>query len=147
MGVTDDIFYNAVDLLNKSLDSEKSKNYVSISLDDQKLALKNTMEHLDAHNKEFSIEPKTLDIYKLLSWYGYFLSNITRDYHRVVYLMTIRELNLLLSKEKCGKHFTRDFTTKIYQMLRRDDEDGKFSIGKNGLYLSFRSAKDICKQL
>ena len=135
-----------MDLLNRSLDSEKSKKYVDISIDDQKLALKNTIEHLEAHNKEFSIEPKTLDVYKLLSWYGYFLSNITRDYKRVVYLLTIKALNTLLLEEECGTCFTQDFTNKIYQMLRRDDEDGKFSIGKNGLYLSFRSAKDICKQ-
>lgn len=136
-------FYDIIDALNKVC---KSKVGLSISSEHEKEALLQARIHILEHNNEFSIQPKTLDVYKLISWYGYFLSHSTYDPKRIIYLMTIQVLNEILSKEVCNKSFSKEFISKLYHMLSRDSQSGDFSIGKNGLYVAFRSAKDICRQ-
>ena len=99
------------------------------------------------HNNTFGIEAKNTDIYKLLSWYGFYLSESADDKRGIIYLATIYILNeKILSNELCGRKISHKLISKMYKMLVLDGEDDNLAIGKNGLYLSFRTARDICLQ-
>ncbi|DAB30556.1 MAG TPA: hypothetical protein CFH84_03425 [Sulfurimonas sp. UBA12504] len=142
-----DELYNAIDLLNKLLETPKFKSYVAVSEQTKEDALSKATKHLFLHNDTFGIEAKSTDVYKLLSWYGYFLNKRADDTNAVVYLATISILNKkILKSESCGFMIDKHTITEMYKMLTKDGNHDHLAIGKNGLYIAFKTAQSICIQ-
>ena len=142
-----DELYNAVELLNNLLETPKFKTFVAVSEQTKEDALDKATEHLFLHNDTFGIEAKSTDVYKLLSWYGHFLYDHADDRNAVIYLATMSILNKkILKNEECGFTIDRQTTTEMYKMLAKDGEDDHLAIGKNGLYIAFKTAQNICIQ-
>jgi len=140
-----DELYNAVELLNNLLETPKFKSFVAVSEQTKEDALNKATQHLFLHNDTFGIEAKSTDVYKLLSWYGYFLYQHADDRNAVIYLATMAILNKkILKNEVCGLMLDKYTITEMYQMLTKDGEDDHLAIGKNGLYIAFKSAQNIC---
>ena len=141
----DDKLFNAITLLNELLEKPRFSHFIAVSDDSQEKALDKATEHLFLHNNTFGVDAKSTDIYKLLSWYGFYLSEFADDQKSVIYLATIYILNnKILYNELCKKKISHHLVSKIYRMLVLDGEDDNLAIGKNGLYISFRTARDIC---
>lgn len=143
--ILDELFY-ATDLLDKLLGSDSFKAYVAVSDSTKEEALKSAFDHLNLHNDTYGIEANTTDVYKFLSWYGHFLYRHADDRFAIIYLATIRVLNNeILAQEKCKKGLSKTLLDEMYKMLTKDggDED-HLAIGKNGLYISFKTAQNMC---
>ncbi len=136
-----------MELLNKLLEDIKFKSFVAVSEQTKENALKKAINHLFLHNDTFGIEAKSTDVYKLLSWYGHFLYNHADDRNAVIYLATMSILNKkILKNESCGVMIDKCTITEMYKMLAKDGEQDHLAIGKNGLYIAFKTAQNICIQ-
>ncbi|MCX6076415.1 MAG: hypothetical protein NTW78_05940 [Campylobacterales bacterium] len=139
--------YNAVELLNNLLETPNFKSFVAVSEQTKEDALSKATQHLFLHNDTFGIEAKSTDVYKLLSWYGHFLYQHADDRNAVIYLATMAILNKkILKNELCGLTLDKHTITEMYKMLAKDGEDDHLAIGKNGLYMAFKTAQNICLQ-
>ena len=137
--------YNAISLLNNLITTKKFSNHITVPVQKQEKALDIATKHLFFHNKSFGIQADSTDVYKLMSWYGFYLSKELNDKKGVIYLATLDVLNnKILFNEVSNNKISHSLITKMYKMLVLDGEDDRIAIGKNGLYISFRTARDIC---
>jgi hypothetical protein len=91
------------------------------------------------------IIPYKVESYKILSWYGFILYNLTKNINCLN--VAIIYLNNLLYIDK-GQQFDNDFLAKLlWTSLNDNTDNNNFAIGKNGLYMVFKSAVVLLKDI
>ena len=94
-----DSILGGVTLIDKILGLEIFLGYIGVSDISRKKALEDSKNHLSDHLTKIRVEAHNLDSYKLISWYGFYLSNHADDPENVIRIATIVALNILLKKD------------------------------------------------
>jgi hypothetical protein len=105
-------------------------------------AAEDAMVHHAAFINKFIIQ-KSVDPFKIISWYGFFLSKNADDPTKSILLLAIAHLNDLLSKEHLKLKLSAAHVQHLYNMAKLDGSDDEFGIGKNGIYSVFSSCIDL----
>ena len=105
-------------------------------------AAEDAIKHHAAFVNKF-INQKSVDPYKILSWYGFFLSQKADDPDKNILFFTITHLNDLLSKEHLALKLSAPQVEHLYKMAKLDGSEDEFGIGKNGIYSVFSSCIDM----
>lgn len=105
-------------------------------------AAEDAMKHHALFINKF-INQKSVDPFKIVSWYGFFLSKKADDPAKRILLITIGHLNDLLSKEHLKLKLSYLQMQHLYNMAKLDGSDDEFGIGKNGIYSVFSSCIDL----
>ncbi len=91
------------------------------------------------------IHQKSVDPYKIVSWYGFFLSKKADDPKKMILLIALKHMNDLLSKEPLHQKMSDAHIGHLYNMARLDGMEDEFAIGKNGVYSVFSSCVDYLR--
>lgn len=105
-------------------------------------AAEDAIKHHAAFVDKF-INQKSVDPYKILSWYGFFLSKKADDPDKNVLFFTITHLNDLLCNEHLALKLSSQQVEHLYKMAKLDGLEDEFGIGKNGVYSVFSSCIDM----
>jgi hypothetical protein len=118
---------------------------VGLTVQTLKDAAQDAMVHHAAFIDKF-IEQREVDPYKIVSWYGFFLSRKADDPAKRILLVAIVHLNDLLGKEHLGLQLSKPHILHLYAMAKLDGSDDEFGIGKNGVYSVFSSCIDLVSE-
>jgi len=137
-----------VSLINYLCELIAARNDFIIPKELRKQAMLYAITHYKKHTDAYTVKVNGVDPYKIFSWVGlYFYDESLKKYGTDVadafLKTTILAMNRSLWEE--GKQLPPLYLKKIYKMVK-SDFNGKASIGigKNGLYLAFRSAS-LCE--
>jgi len=133
-----DVILGGTHLIDKILELPLFDKYVGVSDISRENALSDAKKHLDDHLIKIRIEAKKLDSYKLISWYGFYLSNRADDPKNVIRIATIVALNIMLYKD-VSKKLPKELISEMSAMVVRDGIEDDFGIGKNGVYNTFKA--------
>ena len=97
--------------------------------------------HLQRHTTTYRVYQEKPDPFKIMAWMGLYLHQENRTFHlrAVVY-----SLNHLLEQD--SRSLPSSMLDKITLMAMNDGRDDDVAIGKNGLYLIFRSCHKLSIQ-
>ena len=121
-----------------------------------RLVSKHLKEHIDKYRISSSKDKNEYEpeVYKILSWYSFILidmeekesgkSIFSEEDRAIILEVAITHLNIYLFIDT-GYKLSSELINKIFLMglNNKDTEYDEFAIGKNGLYLSFKSASNI----
>ncbi|MEI6985304.1 MAG: hypothetical protein WCK65_04175 [Rhodospirillaceae bacterium] len=98
------------------------------------------------HLAVLNIAASSLDAYKVVSWYGFFICKHTDDRCKISLLAAIYVLRVFLNQET-GVKLGKATTSMLYYLAVNDGDEHKdeFGIGKNGLYMAFSTAHAALK--
>ena len=102
-------------------------------------AINTTLEHYKTHARTYKVNVTAIDPYKFASWSGMYLFNRIDNPNMIG--ATIATLRRFLLKE--GKVLDDTFCKKLLVMAHNDAKNETVAIGKNGLYISFRTASEL----
>lgn len=105
-----------------------------------KIVLAKTIRYMSAYIDLHGIGIKTLDIYKIISWYAFTLAKKLHDATIIQEAVYMLNEVLYVETENTFKH-THEYLAKLYSLtlFDGDEEYDEFAIGKNGLYVAFKS--------
>jgi hypothetical protein len=129
-------------IIDAILNLDIFKDEVGVSNISRKNALEDAKKHLTEHLIKIEIKAKKLDSYKLISWYGFYLSNHADDPKHIIRIATIVALNKVL-KQETEKSLKKDILSEMCAMAIKDGTDDKFGIGKNGVYNTFKACSSV----
>ena len=89
------------------------------------------------HLKHHKVHATSIDPYKIVSWYGFYVAKNADDVKRISLLATIELMRYFLSCEINGITLDRETTSLLYRMVANDGVNDDHGVGKNGLYLAF----------
>ncbi|WP_456470695.1 hypothetical protein [Caminibacter sp.] len=105
------------------------------------------VNHYKEHAKKHSLTVTAIEPYKVISWgsVSLCLKYQKNDIKKAKYFLVLAILSLnVFLKEDVGKNHSSDFLKKVYKMLMLECQgDKNFGIGRNGLYMIFKSASLI----
>jgi len=102
-------------------------------------AIESTVSHYYDHIQGYNVRVTGIDPYKFTSWSGMYLFSRIDDYNMIA--ATIAALRRYLVIE--GKELDSIFCKKLLLMAYNDAKNDTIAIGKNGLYMSFRTASEL----
>lgn len=112
-------------------------------------SLKKARIHHLKHVTDTRLQQKSVDIYKVLSWITWHMTDACPDEgsKRIVALAGVDALNEALSHEKSGL-ILPEMTLKLLQAFLVNEAKGKtiHGIALNGLFVAFHSASQALKQ-
>jgi len=113
----------------------------NITIDDElrEKAIEETLSHYYDHICGYDVRVTGIDPYKFASWSGMYLFNRIDDSNMIA--ATIATLRRYLKIE--GKDLDDIFCQKLLVMAYNDAKKDTIAIGKNGLYMSFRTASEV----
>jgi len=113
----------------------------NITIDDdlREKALEETLSHYYDHICGYNVRVTGIDPYKFASWSGMYLFGRIDDPNMIA--ATITTLRRYLKIE--GKDLDDIFCQKLLVMAYNDAKKDTIAIGKNGLYMSFRTASEL----
>ena len=129
-------------IIDSILNLKIFKDEVGVSNTSRKSALIDAKLHLSEHLTKIEIRAKKIDSYKLISWYGFYLSNHADDPKHIIRVATIVALNKVL-KQETDKFLKKDILSEMCAMAIKDGTDDKFGIGKNGVYNTFKACSSV----
>lgn len=140
-----------VNQLLNVFDQVISRRYVANSLvglteQTRECARKATIEHHKQFVDRF-IDQDKVDPYKIVSWYGFFLSQHADDPNKHILEACLRTLNHMLEQENLKQGLSEPQILHLYNMARLDGCKDEFGVGKNGIYSVFSSCLDLTKGL
>jgi hypothetical protein len=118
---------------------------IELTSSDVEYVVKEVFKHYLGHKSKYGIKVQGIDPYKFVSWSSYFLlkklkgRKVKNRYRILVSIITV--MRLFLQSE--GKFLDRKICQKILKMYTYDMIHDNYAIGKNGLYLSFRTASEV----
>ena len=110
--------FNMMTTLDKVLKA-KGK-YVAVTDTTLDTAKHAAMRHHYRFLKRCGIQQATVDPYKILSWYGFYLAANADDIEKVSVLGAMRVMNHMLDQEKTGKRLSEDIILHLYQLVKND---------------------------
>ena len=113
----------------------------NIVIDDtlREKAIEETLKHYYDHICGYDVRVTGIDPYKFASWSGMYLFGRIDDPNMIA--ATIATLRRYLKIE--GKDLDDLFCQKLLVMAYNDAKKDTIAIGKNGLYMSFRTASEL----
>lgn len=136
-----------LDTLHTKLELELPKSFL-VKL------LRKLYRHITLFLKEYDISINELETYKVLSWYSFILSeeltNLNDEKAKVLgeskwaVLIACEMMNYCLLEQTNKKHsLPRTYLAKLYLMSLNDKIKDDLAIGRNGLYMAFKSSMII----
>jgi len=112
-----------------------------ITIDDKlkEQAIEEVLNHYYDHIRGYNVRVTGIDPYKFASWSGMYLFSRIDDANMIA--ATIATLRRYLKIE--GKDLDDIFCQKLLLMAYNDAKKDTIAIGKNGLYMSFRTASEL----
>lgn len=113
----------------------------NITIDDslREKTIEETLNHYYDHICGYDVRVTGIDPYKFAAWSGMYLFNRTDNPNMIA--ATIATLRRYLKIE--GKDLDDIFCQKLLVMAYNDAKKDTIAIGKNGLYMSFRTASEL----
>lgn len=113
----------------------------NITIDDalREKAIDETLSHYYDHICGYNVRVTGIDPYKFASWSGMYLFSRIDNPNMIA--ATIATLRRYLKIE--GKDLDDIFCQKLLVMAHNDAKKDTIAIGKNGLYMSFRTASEL----
>lgn len=102
-------------------------------------AIENTVDHYHDHIGSYNVRVTGIDPYKFTAWAGMYLFRRIDNHNMIA--ATIATLRRYLVLE--GKDLDNIFCQKLLLMAHNDIKNDSVAIGKNGLYMSFRTASEL----
>jgi len=136
-----DYFQKQTTLLFKALE----KANITVDKKEKINIIKKTKEHYLSHKQKYKLYVKSIDPFKFIAWSANFLLEIKQDLSQkdkaIVLNVAIAVMSELLDCE-----INEMLSKKLLLMALHDKIDDEKAIGKNGLYMAFRSASELCKK-
>jgi hypothetical protein len=132
-------------MLKLDLIVSRKPEYVAVSGIRFDEAKRSAILHHCNYVKHFGIWQQSVDPYKILSWYGFYLAEHADDKHKISVLVAIQEMNKLLTQEKSkgARSLPSKVVSQLYQRAALDKHKDEYAIGKNGLYSAFDTALHV----
>ena len=113
----------------------------NITIDDslREKTIEENLNHYYDHICGYDVRVTGIDPYKFAAWSGMYLFNRTDNPNMIA--ATIATLRRYLKIE--GKDLDDIFCQKLLVMAYNDAKKDTIAIGKNGLYMSFRTASEL----
>ncbi len=113
----------------------------NIAIDDtlREQAIEETLSHYHDHICGYDVRVTGIDPYKFAAWSGMYLFSRIDNPNMIA--ATIATLRRYLKIE--GKDLDDIFCQKLLVMSYNDAKKDTIAIGKNGLYMSFRTASEL----
>ncbi|SFP60984.1 hypothetical protein [Hydrogenimonas thermophila] len=140
--------HDNIDYLQKKttlfFDSLK-KSGVDVTTKDKIEVIKRTREHYISHKEKYKLYVNSIDPFKFIAWSANFFISIKGDLtinKKAIVLKVAIEVMSSFLKCKIDEKLSK----KLLLMALHDKIDDEKAIGKNGLYMAFRSASELCKK-
>ncbi len=133
-------------LITKIVLYAKHKYGLTIGITDQRKLVEDVYRHYIEHCNEYHVMVCSVDPFKFLAWAGLTLYHdikIQSGRKRQYLHSAIAVMYAILRKN--GRTLNRDFVIKLIHMTQHDKDvkNDKLAIGRNGLYMAFRSANEV----
>jgi len=119
---------------------------LEITIDEQTEVLNKVLEHYIDHCIEYRVYVNSTDPFKFVAWMGLFLYHDIKkkSVHKQKYL-SVSVAMMLHFLQINNRSMDIKFAQKLLKMAIHDKSSNKdhLAIGKNGLYMAFRSANQI----
>lgn len=138
-----EIIHHLMEKLDYILSAKEfSKKHGSLGLTESDFykAKERTITHHYAFLTKLQIQQTSIDPYKIMSWYGFYISEIARDNKKIAVLCAIQIMNNMLSYDSHGKPIATDLVCHLWLLARNDKVCDEFGVGKNGIYSVFTAA-------
>jgi len=140
--------YNIINITNYLCELTRNQYGILISQQLRKDIVDDVLKHYKLHVETYSVPVNGIDPYKFISWIGLNLYDRTLNEYPEkisdgILKSTIIVMNRTLVEE--GRLLPKYYLRKLFDMVK-NDYSGKehLGLGKNGLYLVFRSAS-LCQ--
>jgi hypothetical protein len=140
-----DVIHYALTIINESNKSincaydvhNKKQRTAMPNKDVQSTAVENALKYLKKYAGLYTLKQDSPEAFKLVAWIGVELHELSdKSMHTSV---VVHALHHVL--KTTGKEFAPQFLSKISAMIAKNNgSNDDFAIGKNGLYLTFKSA-------
>lgn len=133
---------HVISLINYLCEFIYNAHHIEIPKEIRKDVVDKVLKHYKLHIDTYNVKVNGIDPYKFLSWSGLYLYEMVlhnEELSELILQSTIIVMNRTLVEE--GKILPKLFLKKIYNMIKSEYR-GKnhLGLGRNGLYLAFRSA-------
>lgn len=103
-------------------------------------AKEKTITHHYKFLAKLQIQQTSIDPYKIMSWYGFYVSEGANDSRKIAVLCAIQIMNNMLKYDSFGKPIATDLVCHLWFLVRNDKVNDEFGVGKNGIYSVFTAA-------
>lgn len=131
-------------MMSLFVSTAKNDFQLTITDDEKKQMVRKVIMHYLNHANEYTVRVNSTDPFKFLAWAGSILFNDIKkeSTKREVYLAIAVATMLHLLQEN-DKNLSIEFVQKLLIMAKHDESaKDHLAIGKNGLYMAFRSASE-----
>jgi hypothetical protein len=129
-----------LDSVLRTKDFSDKHGLLSLTKDDFDNAKEKTITHHYAFLTKLKIQQTSIDPYKIMSWYGFYLSEVAQDDKKIAVLCAIQIMNNMLKYDSFGKPIVTDLVCHLWFLARNDKVNDDFGVGKNGIYSVFTAA-------
>ena len=105
-----------------------------------------TRDHYISHKQKYKLYVKSIDPFKFIAWSANFLIEIKNFTLSKREKATILSVAIEVMSEFLECEINKELAKKLLLMALHDKIDDEKAIGKNGLYMTFRSANELCKK-
>jgi hypothetical protein len=130
--------YNMMKIVDAIL--RKKGKYVGVAESTLDEAKRSAMQHHYNFLERFSIFQTAVDPYKILSWYGFYIAKHADDKDKISVLASMYVMNTMITHEPNKARLPNVLMAHLYQLVKNDEVDDDFGIGKNGIYAVFTAA-------
>lgn len=122
---------------------QQKTEHVGVAQETLDNAKESAINHHFEFLKECSIRQETVDVYKILSWYGFEISKHADDKKKLAVLACMQVMNCVLKNEKFEPQIPEVLVEHLWEMSQNDGVNDDYGIGKNGVYSVFTTASMV----
>jgi hypothetical protein len=136
--------HQIMEVVDAVIKREPNIGHTEITLDKAK---RDAITHHSKFIHELGVTQNKVDVYKVCSWYGFYLAKHLDDPKKLCLWIVLEVMNLMLSKEKHSTRLSDDFIKHLHAMTQNDGFQDEFGVGKNGIYSAFSACKNLTNEL